>query len=93
MRQTVDYTVYQTYSTTDQCWWTVYQFYINGEWDEDKSTLEDGLSKYPKATYDWNLISDGDCSEDIFKELIRIRDEHDWAGVDQLLRDYGRGYE
>lgn len=29
--------------------------------------------------------------EDIFEELIRIRDEMDWGGIDKLLREYARG--
>lgn len=50
------------YTGADDIQWTMFLFYLDGIWDEDKSTLEEGLKKYPPAKYNWlhiEEVSDG----------------------------------
>lgn len=37
---------------------TLFLFYPQGVWDEDKLTLEDALNKYPVEEYEWVYFSD-----------------------------------
>lgn len=32
---------------------TIFQFWPDGEWDEDKHSLEEALQAYPPAKYNW----------------------------------------
>lgn len=37
---------------------TIYFFYPNGIWDEDKLTLDEAKKKYPDSKYNWILVKD-----------------------------------
>jgi len=32
---------------------TLFLFYPNGEWDDDKNTIQESLVKYPLDKYEW----------------------------------------
>ena len=38
--------------------YTIFLFYTDGMWGEDKSTLEEALTKYPPDKYNWICIDD-----------------------------------
>jgi len=37
---------------------TLFQFFPNGNWDEDKLTLEEALINYPPAQFNWLKIEE-----------------------------------
>jgi hypothetical protein len=39
---------------------TMFQFWVDGIWDEDKDTLEQGLKKYPADRWNWVLMQEED---------------------------------
>lgn len=38
--------------------YTLFQFFPNGVWDEDKLTLNEALKKYPPTKFNWLKIED-----------------------------------
>jgi hypothetical protein len=40
--------------------YTIFQFWVDGIWDEDKNTLEEGILKYPLDKWNWMLAEDDD---------------------------------
>ena len=39
---------------------TMFFFYVDGMWDNHKSTLAEGLERYPLNTYEWLFIGEDD---------------------------------
>lgn len=57
----INYTSHE--SLSDDGPWTVYFFYPDGVWDEDKLTLKEAEAKYPPKKFDWVKIEDEEDDE------------------------------
>ena len=74
----ISYTSYITretvtgYNKTTNGYYTLYQFFPYGVWDEHKLTLKEAIKRYPIDQYEWLFFSD-DISEldHIYKGLRR----------------------
>jgi hypothetical protein len=51
MKTPIDFLCYAYAWPEGSC--TLFQFYPNGEWDEDKQTLKEALVQYPIEHYEW----------------------------------------
>lgn len=51
MKTPIDFMCYEYTYPEGRC--TLFQFYPNGEWDEDKLTLNEALERYPIGHYEW----------------------------------------
>lgn len=52
----IEFTVYKSEDVHGELW--LFLFYIDGEWDEWKWTLEEAIDKYPLDKYTWVSIDE-----------------------------------
>ena len=53
-KQPIDFHCYPTVDNSGA--YTIFQFFPNGLWDEDKLTITEAITKYPLYKYEWIKI-------------------------------------
>lgn len=56
MKQSVEFYCYPTTDSSGK--YTIFMFYLDGLWDEDKLTLVEAIAKYPPDNYEWFKLGD-----------------------------------